>query len=113
MVQWYNGTMVQNHLKSLPSFFIDPCYRTIYKMVQFYETYSAGSFIELVKQYGMQHFLPGNSGMKLPSNENTIVPFELAQIDSNEFVHKGDSPLCVHGTDDNCLSCFWMYFFLN
>ena len=61
-------------------------YRTIYKMVQFYETYSAGSFIELVKQYGMQHFLPGNSGMKLPSNENTIVPIELAQIDSNEFV---------------------------
>ncbi len=51
-----------------------------HKMVQFYETYSAGSFIELAKQYGMQHFLPGNSGMKLPSNENTIVPIELAQI---------------------------------
>ena len=64
----------------------------VYKMVQFYETYSAGSFIELVKQYGMQHFLPGNSGMKLPSNENTIVPIRLAQIDSTQ---RGQSLLCT------------------
>jgi len=61
-------------------------YRTIYKMVQFYETYSTDNFKELVNQYGMQHYLPGNGGKKRPTNQNTIVPIELAQIGGNEFV---------------------------
>ena len=61
-------------------------YRTIYKMVQLYDTYSTDSFKALVKNYGMQNYLPGKGIKKLTDNEDTIVPIELAQIDENEFV---------------------------
>lgn len=44
-------------------------YRTIYKMVQFYETYSSTAFIELVNKVKPQ-----------------IVPFEMAQIPSRQIV---------------------------
>ena len=44
-------------------------YRTIYKMVQFYETYSSTAFIELVDKVKPQ-----------------IVPFEMAQIPSRQIV---------------------------
>lgn len=61
-------------------------YRTIYKMVQLYDTYSTDSFKALVKNYGMQNYLPGKGIKKLPANEDTIVPIELAQLDENVFV---------------------------
>ena len=61
-------------------------YRTIYKMVQLYETYSTDNFKVLVENYGMQNYLPGKGIKKIPANEDTIVPIELAQIDGNEFV---------------------------
>lgn len=61
-------------------------YRTIYKMVQLYDTYSTDSFKALVKNYGIQNYLPGKGIKKSQDNEDTIVPIELAQIDENEFV---------------------------
>ena len=61
-------------------------YRTIYKMVQLYETYSTDSFKALVKNYGMQNYLPGKGIKRLSANEDTFVPIELAQIDGKEIV---------------------------
>ena len=66
-------------------------YRTLYKMVQFYDTYSTASFKSLVEHYGMQHYLADSSQNKASEivpiemaqiNENAIVPFEMAQIPS-------------------------------
>ena len=45
-------------------------YRTIYKMVQFYETYSSPAFIELIGKVKPQQ----------------IVPFEMAQIPNSQIV---------------------------
>lgn len=45
-------------------------YRTIYKMVQFYETYSSPTFIDLISQVKPQQ----------------IVPFEMAQISNHQIV---------------------------
>ena len=45
-------------------------YRTIYKMVQFYETYSSPAFIELIGKVKSQQ----------------IVPFEMAQIPNSQIV---------------------------
>ena len=56
-------------------------YRTIYKMVQFYETYSRSDFSATLKQ---------NNVVKLqalkPKSDLSNVPFETAQITSNEIV---------------------------
>lgn len=57
-------------------------YRTIYKMVQFYETYSTSEFNQLVKSYGMQEYI-------LPKTDvdgQHIVPFETAQLHETIFV---------------------------
>ena len=69
-------------------------YRTIYKMVQFYDTYSSESFGKVVEQYGIQHYLSEVS-LKGASDivpfqtaqigDNVIVPFEMAQIPSVLF----------------------------
>lgn len=48
-------------------------YRTIYKMVQFYDTYSNDNFIQMVNHYGMQNYLKEN------------VPIELAQIKKTDL----------------------------
>lgn len=61
-------------------------YRTIYKMVQFYETYSSESFTKTVNHYGMQNYLIGAERKQLPSVGNTIVPVEMAQINSDEIM---------------------------
>lgn len=60
-------------------------YRTIYKMVQFYETYSSKSFNEMVNHYGMQHYPSKSDQRELPDEKRTIVPFEMAQIPSVLF----------------------------
>jgi len=60
-------------------------YRTLYKMVQFYDTYSTASFNSLVEHYGMQHYLEDSSQNKV----SEIVPNELAQLPENEFVPNG------------------------
>ncbi|MBO7141053.1 MAG: DUF1016 family protein [Prevotella sp.] len=60
-------------------------YRTIYKMVQFYEAYSSESFKKIVAHYGMQHYLSGNKRKEL-TNDSEIVPIELAHIAGNDFV---------------------------
>ena len=53
-------------------------YRTIYKMVQFYETYSSTVFKELL--YNM-------NTLALPTkSKGEIVPFETAQLPSSKFV---------------------------
>lgn len=54
-------------------------YRTIYKMVQLYETYSAVSFSALITKMGVTKYdniVPIESAQ----TENIIVPIELAQI---------------------------------
>ena len=53
--------------------------RTLYKMVQFYETYSSESFAGLVKQLRLEaHAKPKQ--ITGPSDTQEIVPFELAQF---------------------------------
>ena len=59
-------------------------YRTLYKMVQFYDTYSTASFNSLVEHYGMQHYLSEASSNLVPEN----VPIELAQLSEHEFESK-------------------------
>lgn len=58
-------------------------YRTIYKMVQLYETYSRSEFTELVSHMKVSEFarpqLP-------PSTVSQIVPIEMAQIHTPEIV---------------------------
>ena len=61
-------------------------YRTIYKMVQFYETYSSDAFMEMVSHYGMQHYLSKSNQRELPDEKNAIVPIELAQIGNDVIV---------------------------
>ena len=60
-------------------------YRTLYKMVQFYDTYSTTSFNSLVEHYGMQHYLADAS----QNEASEIVPIELAQLPKNDFVPNG------------------------
>ena len=61
-------------------------FRTIYKMVQFYDAYSAASFNDIVSHYGMQHYQPGTGCKKLSGKVESIVPIELAQIEKFENV---------------------------
>lgn len=61
-------------------------YRTIYKMVQFYDTYSSDGFKEIVNHYAMHNPISVIGSQKMPQKEDSIVPIELAQIQSNEFV---------------------------
>ena len=61
-------------------------YRTIYKMVQFYETYSSQGFNEIVHHYGMQHYLSEPNQRELPDEKKAIVPFEMAQIGNDVIV---------------------------
>ena len=61
-------------------------YRTIYKMVQFYDTYSSEEFENVVSHYGMQNFLSLIDKNMLPMNESAIVPIESAQLKGGEFV---------------------------
>lgn len=58
-------------------------YRTIYKMVQFYETYSSENFIELIQNSKLDKFPIS----QLPTAySGKFVPFEMAQRESNELV---------------------------
>ena len=56
-------------------------YRTLYKMVQLYETYSSVSFAELIENTGMMSvfgdIVPFETAQM---GNNVIVPFEMAQI---------------------------------
>jgi hypothetical protein len=61
-------------------------YRTIYKMVQFYETYSTQGFKEIVHHYGMQHYLSKSDQRELSDEKKSIVPFEMAQIEGDVIV---------------------------
>lgn len=61
-------------------------YRTIYKMVQFYETYSSPTFIDLISQVKPQQIVPFE--MAQISNHQ-IVPIQSAQIQTNPIVPIG------------------------
>ena len=61
-------------------------YRTIYKMVQFYETYSSQGFNEIVHHYGMLHYLSKSNQQELPDEKREIVPFEMAQMGNDVIV---------------------------
>jgi predicted nuclease of restriction endonuclease-like (RecB) superfamily len=55
-------------------------YRTLYKMVQLYDTYSAASFADLIAQTDMSkygEFVPFETAQM---KDDIIVPFEMAQI---------------------------------
>ena len=58
-------------------------YRTIYKMVQFYETYSSPAFIELVGKVKPQQIVPFEM-VQIPNRQ--IVPIQSAQIQTNPIV---------------------------
>lgn len=57
-------------------------YRTIYKMVQFYDTYSTDSFRKLLETTKISEL----SSCKKSDSNPQFVPFEMAQIKSDEFV---------------------------
>ncbi len=61
-------------------------YRTIYKMVQFYETYSTPAFIELTGKVKSQHIVPFEMA-QIPNPQ--IVPIESAQLQPAAFVPIG------------------------
>lgn len=66
-------------------------YRTIYKMVQFYETYSSPAFKELLHNTNTLSMPSKSKGEIVPIGlaqltDSSIVPIELAQLPSSEFV---------------------------
>lgn len=66
-------------------------YRTIYKMVQFYETYSSSMFKELLRNTNTLSLPPKSKSEIVPIEsaqltDSSIVPFETAQLPSSEFV---------------------------
>ena len=61
-------------------------YRTIYKMVQFYETYSSPAFIELIGKVKSQQIVPFEMA-QIPNSQ--IVPIQSAQIQPHPIVPIG------------------------
>lgn len=61
-------------------------YRTLYKMVQLYETYSATGFVEITKQYGMQYYISANADRSVKGDDFQFVPIGLAQNQSDVIV---------------------------
>ena len=60
-------------------------YRTLYKMVQLYDTYSSADFNKVVNYYGMQNYLvPAQKDLN--ESNSQIVPIQLAQIQHAEIV---------------------------
>ena len=60
-------------------------YRTLYKMVQLYDTYSSADFNKVVNYYGMQKYLaPAQNDLN--ESNSQIVPIQLAQIQHDEIV---------------------------
>ena len=55
-------------------------YRTLYKMVQLYETYSSTSFSELIEKTGMSAYGDIVPFETAQMGDDVIVPFEMAQI---------------------------------
>ena len=55
-------------------------------MVQFYETYSSQGFNEIVRHYGMQHYLLKSDQRESSDEKKAIVPIELAQIGNDVIV---------------------------
>ena len=61
-------------------------FRTIYKMVQFYETYSSQGFNEIVRHNSMQQYLSKSDQRELPDKKSVFMPFEMAQIANDVIV---------------------------
>lgn len=61
-------------------------YRTLYKMVQLYESYASPVFAEMVNHYGMQHYLSEQLAGNEQNKGFSIVPVEMAQIQSSVIV---------------------------
>ena len=57
-------------------------YRTIYKMVQFYDTYSTDSFCQLLETTNLPKLFTNKNSDK----NSQFVPIELAQIQLEDFV---------------------------
>lgn len=55
-------------------------YRTIYKMVQLYDTYSTESFSSLIEETNVSAYKDIVPFQTAQMDENAIVPFEMAQI---------------------------------
>lgn len=58
-------------------------YRTLYKMIQFYETYSSSSFIELVRQLELQQHAKSKPAQ---NTSDVSVTIQTAQLIGDEFV---------------------------
>ncbi len=58
-------------------------YRTLYKMVQFYETYSSSSFIELVRQLELQQHAKSKPAQ---NTSDVSVTIQTDQLIGDEFV---------------------------
>ena len=54
-------------------------YRTLYRMVRLYDTYSSAGFYEILDQYGMQNYLSAPSHYDLDESDSQIVPSQMAQ----------------------------------
>ena len=65
-------------------------YRTIYKMVQLYDTYSTAEFTVLVSHYGMQNYLQQTTD----STGKQIVPFEMAQMPTKRLCATPSTAAC-------------------
>ena len=61
-------------------------YRTIYKMVQFYDTYSTASFSSLIAETDMSTYGDIVPFEITQMDKNPIVPFEMAQMDKEEIM---------------------------
>lgn len=59
-------------------------YRTIYKMVQFYDTYSTESFLDLLKSTKMLNYNHVQQTLATASSE--FVPMQMAQIPDSAFM---------------------------
>lgn len=79
--QWGSGVVAElsEYLRTIdPTLKKGYSKRTLYKMVQFYETYSAPEFMQMLDRYKLNkpYILPQNT----ENQSNIIVPFEMAQF---------------------------------
>lgn len=85
---WGSGVvrMLADHIRTRSPQSKGWSYRTIYKMVQFYETYSSEGFMQTIIRYEMQDYLADTIPKELMSANEEIVPIGLTQMDDCEIV---------------------------
>lgn len=81
---WGDGVVTQlsEYIRTQDSAVRGWSHRTIYKMVQFYDTYSRLEFGQLVDKMNLNHF----DKPRFESADDEIVPIEMAQINETAIV---------------------------